>query len=234
MVSVKFEKMDNGTLRCRLTRKDLTTNGIDIEDFFSNTQNARDFLEKLIRMAEDEVGFKASGNMMSIQAAIMSEDDIVLTFSESRASSAEIIDSIRKMVTEQKEKGKNLIAKDLFEELGKTNLQAKKTEEIKNEEQEYRYMVTFETLTQAILFSKAIQFEVQQKENVISELYSIKGKIYLHADLGQLAKKQIYEFVAAAMEYAVLIEKETNFLAYLKEHGKTICNTQALQILSNL
>ena len=89
--------MENGVLRCTLTQEDLEQNGIELEDFFSNSPNAREFLEKLIRIAEEEVGYKTSGNMMSIQAAIMSEDEIVLTFSESQVSSSEILEHIRNM-----------------------------------------------------------------------------------------------------------------------------------------
>ena len=48
---MKFEKMDNGSLRCTLTQDDLEQNGIGLDDFFSNTPNARKFLENLIRIA---------------------------------------------------------------------------------------------------------------------------------------------------------------------------------------
>ena len=94
---MKFEKMENGSLRCTLTQEDLEQNGVELEDFFSNTANAREFLEKLIRIAEDEVGYTTNGNMMSIQAAIMSEDEIVLTFSDSQVSGSEIIEHIKNM-----------------------------------------------------------------------------------------------------------------------------------------
>ena len=94
---MKFEKMENGSLRCTLTQEDLEQNGVELEDFFSNTANAREFLEKLIRIAEDEVGYTTNVNMMSIQAAIMSEDEIVLTFSDSQVSGSEIIEHIKNM-----------------------------------------------------------------------------------------------------------------------------------------
>ncbi len=40
---MKFEKMENGSLRCTLTQDDLEQNGIELDDFFANTQCQRIF-----------------------------------------------------------------------------------------------------------------------------------------------------------------------------------------------
>lgn len=229
---MKFEKMDNGTLRCTLTREDLEENGVELEDFFANTPNAREFLEKLIHIAEDEVGYKASGNMMSIQAAIMSEDEIVLTFSESNVSGAEILDHIRSMFGgfggNRMEKAELDVKDDILKEAG----QQDRDDKIAGDMEGYAYLLTFVSFTSVRDFCRILP------ENPVasSKLYYLnKDKQYfLWADLNNSTKGYVYEFVAASMEYANSIEKDSSRSNYLEEHAKVIIKERALEKLAQL
>lgn len=229
---MRFEKMDNGTLRCTLTQEDLEQNGIELEDFFSNSKNARDFLEKLIRIAENEVGYHASGNMMSIQAAIMSEDEIVLTFSESQVSGSEIIEHLRNMfgasgAPEQKF-GETKEQEDLLQEL--KEVKQEKSEEKAGEG--YVYLATFVSFSNVCRFCRVLPID----QKAASRLYYMdKDKRYfLWADLNYSDRKFVYEFVAASMEYADSIEKDSVRSSYLEEHGRVILRERALETLAQL
>lgn len=228
---MKFEKMDNGTLRCTLTQEDLEQNGIELDDFFTNTKNARDFLEKLIRIAEDEVGFHASGNMMSIQAAIMSEDEIVLTFSESRVSGSEIIEHLRNMFGSPggKEAEASLPAaqEDILKELGK-----RKEDKIEGDREGYAYLLTFISFSSVRRFCQILP----ENKEADSRLYYLdkKKQYFLWADLNNSTRKYVYEFVAASMEYAKSIEKDSMRSSYLEEHADVILQERALEILAQL
>ena len=210
---MKFEKMDNGSLRCTLTQDDLEQNGIELDDFFSNTPNAREFLEKLIRIAEDEVGFKTTGNMMSIQAAIMSENEIVLTFSESQVSSSEILEHIRNMFGSSAAKEQRIerpdVKDDILKEAG-----GQEIEETEGEDKEgYSYLLTFVSLTGVRRFCQVLPKSPRAK----SRLYYLdqKKQYFLWADLNDATRGYVYEFVTASMEYAKSIEKDSvrrNFL----------------------
>lgn len=228
---MKFEKLDNGSLRCILTQDDLEQNGIELDDFFSNTQNAREFLEKLIRIAEDEVGFKTSGNMMSIQAAIMSEDEIVLTFSESQVSSSEILEHIRNMfgssAAREQQPRRPDIKDDILKEAGG------KEDTIANEDKVgYAYLLTFVSLTGVRKFCQVLKKSPKAK----SRLYYLdqKQQYFLWADLNDATRGYVYEFVTASMEYARSIEKDSARKNFLDEHANVVIKERALELLRKL
>lgn len=231
---MKFEKMDNGSLRCTLTQEDLREHGIGLDDFFSNTSNAREFLENLIRIAEDEVGFKTTGNMMSIQAAIMSEDEIVLTFSESQVSSAEILEHIRNMfgTTAAKEiaEGKTDVKADILKEAGQKNKEGKSKEE--KSEEDYAYLLTFDSFDRVRKFCQILSRDLKAK----SRLYYLDQtkQYFLWADLNESARGYVYEFVAASMEYAKTIEKDSARSNFLEEHANIILKNKVLDTLAKL
>ena len=79
---MKFKKIDNKTLCCMLSKEDLTDNDITLEDFIHNRDKVQSFLEEIIETAKDEVGFEASGPMLSIQIMAMHPDGVMITFSE--------------------------------------------------------------------------------------------------------------------------------------------------------
>ena len=229
---MKFEKMNNGSLRCTLTQEDLEENGIELDDFFTNTQNAREFLEKLIRIAEDEVGYKTTGNMMTIQAAIMSEDEIVLTFSESHVSGAEILEHIRNMfgassAREPASPGQDVKA-DILKEAG----DRQKEKVIEGDREGYAYLLTFVSFTSVRKFCQILPMNPAAR----SRLYYLdqKKQYFLWADLNQSSRSYVYEFVTASMEYAKAIEKDSVRSNFLEEHGEIIVKEKALETLAKL
>lgn len=79
---MKFKKLDEKTVCCMLSEEELTDNGITIEDFIHNRDKVQNFLEDIIETAKAEVGFEASGPMLSIQIMGMYPDGVMITFSE--------------------------------------------------------------------------------------------------------------------------------------------------------
>ena len=229
---MKFEKMDNGSLRCTLTKEDLEENGIELEDFFSNSKSARDFLEKVIHIAEDEVGFHTSGNMMSIQAAIMSENEIVLTFSDNQANGMELIEHLKNMFGSAMSKESPSVLpekkEDVFKDLGKKS----EEEKVEGDMEGYAYLLTFVSFAGVQNFCRILP----ENANTKSCLYYLdqKKKYFLWADLNNTTRRYVYEFVAASMEYAQGIEKDSSYRNYLEEHGKVIIKEQALEALAQL
>lgn len=228
---MKFEKMNNGALRCVLNQEDLEQNGIALEDFFSNNTNAREFLEKLIRIAEEEVGYQTSGNMMSIQAAIMSEDEIVLTFSESQVSGSEIIEHIKNMFGASETKSLERQEPDMKEDIIK-EAKDQKVKRVEGDREGYAYLLTFLSFSTVRKFCQILP----ANSNADSRLYYLdkKKQYFLWADLNASSKAYVYEFVAASMEYAKNIEKDSMQSSYLEEHADIILKEKALETLAQL
>ena len=51
-----FRKIDDNTVQCRMTEEEMNEYGLEIEDFFTDQEKSRDFLEQIVEMAEEEVG----------------------------------------------------------------------------------------------------------------------------------------------------------------------------------
>jgi len=219
--------MDNGSLKCSLTKQDLVNNGVKIEDFFTNNQTAREFLEKLIHLAEQEVGYKTSGNMMSIQAAVVNEDNIILTFTEHELDGTDIIEKIKDMVNGKiKEKLEQNKPDDILMDL-KENENDKGIQESKD----YRYLVVFENISDVIRFARVmISFE-KHEDALISDLYKYNDAYYMVVDLNLVGRQYLYSFVSTAMEYSLDMKKNDSFVAYLAEHGKHIIGPNAVEEL---
>ena len=77
-----FRKIDQNTVQCILTEEEMNAYGFQVEDFFSNQEKSRDFLEHLVERAEEEVGYEAKGGMISMQIMKMPNNDLCITFSE--------------------------------------------------------------------------------------------------------------------------------------------------------
>ena len=204
--------MENGVLRCTLTQEDLEQNGIELEDFFSNSPNAREFLEKLIRIAEEEVGYK--------------------TFSESQVSSSEILEHIRNMFGSSAKETETVKLPDVKEDILKEADNQKREKVIEGDRGGYTYLLTFVSFTSAKKFCQILP----EPSNAKSRLYYLdqNKQYFLWADLNQSTRGYVYEFVAASMEYAKSIEKDSIRSNFLDEHANVILKEQALEILAQL
>ena len=56
--------------------------GFAIEDFFTDQEKSREFLEQLVERAEEEVGYEVESGMVSMQLMKMPDESLVITFSD--------------------------------------------------------------------------------------------------------------------------------------------------------
>ena len=57
--------------------------GFKIEDFFTDQDKAREFLEQLVERAEEEVGYEVEeGGVVSMQLMRMPDNSLIITFSD--------------------------------------------------------------------------------------------------------------------------------------------------------
>jgi adapter protein MecA 1/2 len=79
---MNFSRLDDDTVRCFLSSEDLEENGLKLEDFFHNSEPAREFLQTIVERAKEEVGYEFEGGPLAMQVSPMPEDGLVITFSE--------------------------------------------------------------------------------------------------------------------------------------------------------
>lgn len=79
---MEFERIGKNTVQCHMTVEEMNEYGFAIEDFFTNQEKSRVFLEQLVERAEEEVGYEVESGMVSMQLMKMPDDSLVITFSD--------------------------------------------------------------------------------------------------------------------------------------------------------
>ncbi|MDO4167824.1 MAG: adaptor protein MecA [Eubacteriales bacterium] len=77
-----FRRIDKNTVQCRMTEEEMNEFGLNIEDFFTDQEKSRDFLEQIVEMAEEEVGYEVESGMVSMQLMRMPDNSLTITFTD--------------------------------------------------------------------------------------------------------------------------------------------------------
>ena len=79
---MKFQRINEDTIRCIVYKQDMQEYGIVLEDFFKNKSKIHDFLHEIVERAEQEVGYTPKEGMLSMQIIPINPNTISITFSE--------------------------------------------------------------------------------------------------------------------------------------------------------
>ena len=77
-----FQRIDENTVQCRMTEEEMNSYGFTIEDFFTNKERAREFLESIVEKAEEEIGYEVESGMVSMQLMRMPDNSLTITFTD--------------------------------------------------------------------------------------------------------------------------------------------------------
>ncbi len=77
-----FQRIDKNTVQCRMTEEEMNSYGFAIEDFFTNQERSREFLESIVEKAEEEIGYEIESGMVSMQLMRMPDNSLTITFTD--------------------------------------------------------------------------------------------------------------------------------------------------------
>ncbi len=218
---MRFKRISTDTVRCIVSQDELIENGLNMDDFMSNSGRAEDFLRRMLMQAEQEVGFKVQGGPLTIQVAALPENQLVLTFSEKQATESfrELIETLRAAMNNISDE-KN----------------TKKQQEQNSNEGSDSYLLEFDSLDALTGFSAAVDLREIPSEGLESALYYCEDTdaYTLILEKGSLEKKQLCRIVAASSEFLVHASADVRQISYVKEHGRCILRAQALEQLQSL
>ena len=80
---MKFERVDDKTVRCFISNEELEDYQIDYKDFVLRSDKAREVVRDIIMQASEEVGYKPPKFAFDMSIMMLPEQGLVLTFSES-------------------------------------------------------------------------------------------------------------------------------------------------------
>lgn len=252
-----FRRIDKNTVQCRMTEEEMQEYGFQIEDFFTDQDKARDFLEELVERAEEEVGYEAEGGMVSMQLMRMPDNSLTITFSDRNP------DSLQNMlyhIQQMAEMIDDKTAEEIMDNLqhgaeqggtGKIHSSESKNDSESGEQKEaYRkHMQQIEKLQREkekrLINSAKVyafdnldgleQFAVEfcSKKNISSKLYRDKkaGKYYLLVKKGKLKMEEYQHLCRRLMDYGSLCSEQPFVEQYCKEHYECMISKHVLRVL---
>ena len=226
---MRFKRISTDTVRCIVSQDELMENGLNMDDFMSNSGRTEEFLRKMLTQAEQEVGFRVQGGPLTIQVAALPENNLALTFSEKQTGSnfMELLEGLRSAMSNLSD-AVNEKAKDKQEGTQGTDQQADGERE--------SYLLEFHGMEDLRAFCLNVAEEAEEELGMDSALYYLEedGIYGLILQKGKMEKKQLCRVVSASMEFLEAASANEMQIAYIQEHGKCMLDNRAITQLQKL
>lgn len=249
---MEFERIGRNTVQCHMTVEEMREYGLRIEDFFTNQEKSRDFLERLVERAEEEIGYEVESGMISMQLMRMPDDSLVITFSDRGEEGLQsMLNQIQNLAGLIDEGTAESIVNAMAREAGATSEESLHSEEnmqefeerLKNLPEEEAKKLSQKNRKKRSA-AKVYRFEqFQALENFAASLEMTKtfpnklyrdgkmGAWYLLVKKGKLKLEEYERVCHRLMEYGVLLTGQPFIEQYCKEHYEMIIGKQALQLI---
>lgn len=226
---MRFKRISADTIRCIVSQDELMENGLDMDDFMSNSGRTEEFLRKMLSQAEKEVGFRVQGGPLTIQVAALPENELALTFSEKQAGSSfmELLEGLRSAMS-------NL--SDAVNEKAKDQQDDAADGEAAGQKEQETYLLEFHGMEDLGAFCRSVSPGVEEASGLDSALYYLEDEgIYgLILQKGGMDTRQLCRVVSASMEFLEGASANEMQIAYIQEHGKCMLKKRAITQLQKL
>lgn len=246
-IKMNFRRVNENTVRCIVSEEDMKAYGLELDDFFTDKEKAHKFLEKLVELARDEVGYSAKDGMITMQIMPLPKNNLAITFSENRESNYKtMLEQIRDVTNMLEDiSGENLmndsenksqVYEKFLENLYKDELEGKshtvesQTKRKSQRKNKYVRVFQFQTLGNVEEFCCSISCG----KVITSKLYKEehRNEFYLVLHKGRLSLVEYNKLCEVALEFAdSMIESEIKE-SYLEEHCTCLIKKKAVNILS--
>jgi len=100
-----FKRIDESTIRCIVTEEDMEENGLELDDFFTQSDKAQNFLREMVEQATEEVGYEAAQGMVSLQIMPLPNHALAITFSEIETDELQaVMENLRALLQDVKDR----------------------------------------------------------------------------------------------------------------------------------
>jgi len=250
---MEFERIGRNTVQCHMTVEEMNEYGLRIEDFFTNQEKSRDFLEKLVERAEEEIGYEVETGMISMQLMRMPDDSLVITFSDRGEESLQnMLNQLQNLAGLIDEKTAGTIVDAMSKEVGATSeeelYEEEEMPEMENgiseryqrekEETEWRRQKRLQSAARVYCFDRLDTLEhfantIRLQKNIPSRLYrdAAGGNWYLLVKKGKLKLEEYQSLCRQLSEYGTLCMKHPYMEHYCREHYESVIGKQALRVI---
>lgn len=221
---MKFERVDDKTVRCFISNEELAGYQIDYKDFVMRSEKAREVVREIIEQATEEVGYRPPQFAFDMSIMMMPDQGLVLTFSESDPLEEKNGSKIMEYLKEMKKALQNNVG-----EAGTLKTQEKPEQKVEQPKLEQPMQGIFEFANLGAVMELACA--VPGNLRVHSELYRMNDRYYLYVEKGAASYQRYSKFCVQALEFAGLYGAEQQKYLFLKEHGECLIAEKALKKL---
>lgn len=79
---MEFIRVNDHMIKCLISEEDMDQYDVSIEDFFTRTENAMEFLHEIVKQAEIEVDYRPEGPLTSLQIAPIPDKGLAIFLTE--------------------------------------------------------------------------------------------------------------------------------------------------------
>ena len=225
---MKFERVDDKTIRCFISNEELEDYQIDYKDFVLRSEKAREVVRDIITQASEEVGYKPPKFAFDMSIMMLPEQGLVLTFSESDPLMDKDGGRLMEYLKEMKNAFMNAATKKgENQQNAPTETGAKQGKNAEQPVQPEEGIFEFRNLADVMELASAIPKTLR----VHSELYRMKDRYYLYLQKGTAAYQRYSKLCIQAMEFAEIYGANQQKLLFVKEHGECLIADGALRKL---
>ncbi len=235
---MKFQRINDDTIRCIVNSQDMQEYGIAFEDFFKNKGKVNDFLHEVVERAREEVGYTPKDGMLSMQIIPISPNTLSITFSENGQNSyGALLDSLKSGLEESL--GSDLLDEledemdgyEETEEADVTNLESHKGKQNLGMLNSKIVVIGMSDLNRMAEFCRVLDVS----KTVTSQLYYMENQgIYcLIVEKNRLSAAEMKQILILAIEYTSIITDDENVICHIREYGELIIDKSAYRILKS-
>lgn len=241
---MKFQRINEDTIRCIVYKKDMQEYGIVLEDFFKDKGKIHEFLHEIVERAEQEVGYTPKEGMLSMQIIPINPNAISITFSDNISESyGDIMNNLRNSLETgfEEELLEDGMEED-FDEIEDFDISDDPDEVVPASDEGRKMqtgyagmaksstvMIGIDTVEQMARFCKALNMT----KTISSRLYRNKDKYYLIIDKNRLSEADMRQILLLAIEYSSEITDELKAICHIREYGEEIISKSAYRVLKN-
>ena len=225
---MKIERVDDKTVKCFLSNKELEEYEIDYKDFVMRSEKAKELVQEIMETAVEEVGYKPPRFAFDLQIMMVPEEGLVLTFSEKDPLDqldskdgehlVECLQEMKKILQKNKEKLQEQAAKNVPEEKGVQAPEVVRPEFA---------IFAFRSISRVIEYARVLPANLRVK----SALYKMNEVYYLYLHKGAASYERYSRACIQAIEFGALFGAEQDKVIYLQEHGECLIAEKALKKL---
>ena len=79
---MKFTKINDNSIRCIISREEMSAQGINLDELMDDRGKAEEFLRYILQQARYELNFVTTGEALNVQLTVMKDGDVSLMISD--------------------------------------------------------------------------------------------------------------------------------------------------------